>query len=63
MNKVFLIGHLGHDPNLRQTDHGKAVANFSVATDEKVKRGAGFEKVTTWHKIIEWEKQVENFSF
>jgi len=32
INKVILIGRLGQDPEIKYTQAGKAVANFSVAT-------------------------------
>ena len=52
MNKVILIGRLGKDPEVRYTSTGKAVANFSLATNEGKDR-------TTWHNIVVWEKQAE----
>ena len=35
VNKVILIGNLGRDPELRYTQGGQAVANFTVATTER----------------------------
>ena len=32
MNKVILIGNVGHDPEMRYTPQGQAVTSFSVAT-------------------------------
>jgi single-strand DNA-binding protein len=55
MNLVVLIGNLGADPESRQTNSGKAVCNFSVATSRKV----GGEEQTEWHKIVAWEKTAE----
>ena len=55
MNKVFLSGALGKDPELRHTSTGKAVVSFSVATNE----GSGEKKTTTWHNIVAWEKTAE----
>ncbi len=55
VNKVFLIGRLGGDPELKSTQNGKNVATFSLATSEKYN---GAEK-TEWHKIIAWEKLSE----
>lgn len=55
LNKVMLIGRLGRDPETRYTSGGKAVCNFSMATDEK----RGGEKQTTWHNIVIWERQAE----
>jgi single-strand DNA-binding protein len=54
-NNVRLIGNLGDDPKIRKLDNGRAVANFSVATNEIYKNNDG-EKVseTTWHKLVAW---------
>ena len=35
VNKAIIIGHLGKDPEYRETSGGKGVTNFSVATSEK----------------------------
>ena len=35
VNKVILIGNLGRDPELRYTQNGQAVANFTLATNER----------------------------
>lgn len=53
MNKAFLKGHVGQDPETRVFDNGKKVANFSLATNEHYKNQSG-EKVTktTWHNIV-----------
>lgn len=54
LNRVFLIGHLGKDVELRHTTaDGKAVANFSIATTSK-------SGVTEWHNIVVWDKLAEN---
>jgi len=62
VNKVILVGRLGTDPEVRYTGSGKAVANFSLATDESYKNNDG-EKVkkTEWHNIVAWGPAVENF--
>jgi len=60
VNKVFLVGRLGRDPETRYTGGGSAVANFSVATDETYKdRNGERQKRTEWHKIVVWGKQAE----
>lgn len=60
LNKVFLIGHLGKDPESRFTQGGNPVTNFSIATSEKWtdKQGNKQEK-TEWHNIVAWSKQAE----
>ena len=40
MNKVFLVGRLTRDPELRTLPSGKPVANFVVATNEFRGNGA-----------------------
>ena len=56
-NKVQLIGHLGQDPEIRNTDAGKKLVKFSVATNEIYRNTKG-EKVkeTQWHNLIAWGK-------
>ena len=56
LNKVMLIGRLGKDPEIRYTQSGSAVANFSLATSEfsKDKQGQKQER-TEWHNIVAWE--------
>lgn len=62
VNKVILIGRLGRDPELRHTQGGKAVANFTLATDETWKDSSGEkQKKTEWHNIVVWGPSAENF--
>ena len=56
VNKVFLIGNLGADPEVRYTGDGKPVGNFNIATTSRVKG----EDVTEWHKITVWGDLAEN---
>ena len=60
VNKVILVGRLGQDPTTRYTGSGKAVANFTLATDESYKDSSGTkQKKTEWHKITVWDKLAE----
>jgi single-strand DNA-binding protein len=62
LNKVQLIGYMGKDPEVRFTQGGQAVANFSIATDESYKNKEGEKiKKTEWHNLVIWGKSVENF--
>ena len=61
-NRVILIGRLGGNPELRyipQTD--RAVANFSLATNERIFNPNTTESDvrTEWHRIVSWGKQAE----
>jgi single-strand DNA-binding protein len=61
VNKVILVGNLGRDPELRYIPSGQAVANFTLATNERWrdKEGNNQER-TEWHRIVVWGKSAEN---
>lgn len=60
LNKVMLIGRLGKDPEVRNTNSGN-VANFSMATSESYKdKTTGEKKETTeWHNIVCWNNLAD----
>lgn len=55
MNQAIIIGNLGRDPEVRQTQTGNTVARLSVATTYK---GKG-EPETEWHKVTVFGRQAE----
>jgi single-strand DNA-binding protein len=60
VNKVILIGNLGRDPELRYTQGGQAVANFTLATSERFANKSGEQQERTeWHRIVAWGKTGE----
>jgi single-strand DNA-binding protein len=60
INKVILIGHLGRAPEVRYTQGGAPVANFSLATNEYWTSNTGErQERTEWHKIVAWGKLAE----
>lgn len=61
LNKAFLMGNLGADPEVRYTSGGGAVANFRIATTEVWNDRQSGEKQerTEWHRIVVWGKQAE----
>ena len=54
LNKVMLIGNIGADPVIRQTQDGKRLAQLSLATSESWKDKSTGEKKekTSWHRIV-----------
>ena len=50
MNRVLLTGRLTRDPEMRSLPSGKAVTNFSVATNEY----RGGEERTEYHTVVTW---------
>lgn len=60
VNKAFLLGRLGKDPELKFTPSGTAVCNFSIATSRKWKgKDDQKQEATTWHNVVAWGKQAE----
>ena len=59
-NRVQLIGNVGADPEVRDLDSGKKVANFRLATNSSYRSKDG-EKVkeTQWHQVVAWGKTAE----
>lgn len=57
LNRVTLIGNVGKDPEIRNTQSGTKCANFSVATSEqwKDKNGEKQER-TEWHNCVVWNE-------
>lgn len=56
----MLIGRLGQDPEVRYTQSNTAVANFSLATNERYKdRNGEFQEKTEWHRIVAWGRTAE----
>jgi single-strand DNA-binding protein len=59
-NRVQLIGNVGNDPEIKNLEGGKKVANLTIATNDSYKNEKG-EKVeqTEWHKVVAWGKTAE----
>lgn len=58
LNRVQLIGNIGNDPEIKATQGGSKVANFSVATSESWKdKNTGEKKERTeWHRVVVWNE-------
>ena len=56
VNKLIIIGRVGKTPELRKTQSGKQVCNFSVAVDT----GRGEQKTIDWFEVTCWDRTAEN---
>jgi len=56
VNRVLLTGRLTRDPEMRSLASGKAVTQFSVATNEYI--GQGKEKAE-YHNIVTWDRLAQ----
>jgi single-strand DNA-binding protein len=60
VNKVFLLGNVGKDPEIRSTNGGTLVANLSLATSERYKDKTGeWQEKTEWHNIVSYARGAE----
>lgn len=59
VNKVILVGNLGKDPEVKNLQGGKSVANFSIATSETWKdRDGERQEKTEWHNCQVWGENL-----
>lgn len=56
LNKVTLIGNVGKEPEIRTTNNGGKVAEFSLATSRSWMDagGNGRQEKTEWHRCVAW---------
>ena len=59
LNKVFLIGRLTRDPELRYTPSGQAVTSFGLATNREYMGKDGKKEETCYVNVVTWAKQAE----
>ena len=54
VNKVILVGNLGRDPEVRSTQDGSKMANFSIATSDTWRDKSSGERRerTEWHRVV-----------
>ena len=58
LNKIFVMGRLTHDPELRRTGSGTPVCSFSIACDRDFKSQSG-EKETDFVDVVAWRTTGE----
>lgn len=60
VNKVILVGHVGHDPEVRYIESNTPVCNLRIATSEVYKNKNG-DRVsnTEWHTVVLWRGLAE----
>ena len=59
-NRVFLMGNLTRDPELRYTPQGTAVANLGMAVNRRFKDRSGEQKEEVcFLTVVAWDKQAE----
>ena len=60
LNKVMLIGRLGHEPEMRYTPSGRPLTKFQLAVNRSWKSADGEKKTETeWFNVVTWGKLAE----
>ena len=60
LNKVFILGNLTRDPELRRTAGGQAVCSFGVATNRRYTDKSGQkQEQTEFHNLVAWGRTAE----
>lgn len=58
LNKIFIMGRLTRDPELRRTNNGTAVTSFTLAVDRDFKNADG-TKETDFIDVVSWRSTAE----
>ena len=61
INRIFLIGNLGRDPDMSYTPSGKAWTKFTVAVNrvQRNRESGELQKETDWFNIVAWDRLAE----
>ncbi len=61
VNRIFLIGNLGRDPEMSYTPSGKAVTKFTLAVNrvQRNRESGEAQKETDWFSIVAWDRLAE----
>jgi single-strand DNA-binding protein len=60
LNKAMIIGNLGRDPEMRYTQNGQAVTQFTVAVNRNYKDPSGeWKEETEWFRVVAWAALAE----
>ena len=59
LNKIFIMGRLTRDPELRRTQAGTPVASFSLAVDRDFKDKTTGERATDFIDVVAWRQTGE----
>jgi single-strand DNA-binding protein len=60
VNKVILVGNVGRDPEIRNTQNGNKIANLSIATSQKWRDKSSGEQreKTEWHRVVCFDERL-----
>ncbi len=59
VNKVILVGNVGRDPDVNETQNGTKVAHLSLATNRRFGSAEEAEERTDWHRLTFWNRLAQ----
>jgi single-strand DNA-binding protein len=60
VNKIILVGNIGRDPDVRETQTGTKVVHISLATNRRtMPNGEEGEERTDWHRLTLWNRLAQ----
>jgi single-strand DNA-binding protein len=64
VNKVILVGNLGKDPEVRSTQSGSKIVNFTLATSDTWNDKASGERKerTEWHRVVIFNERLADIA-
>jgi len=62
MNIVYLLGNLGQEVTVRQSQKGTHIASVSVATNKNEKIDGQWQNKSTWHKVVAFGKTADRLA-
>lgn len=62
MNIVYLLGNLGQEVTVRQSQSGNKIASVSIATNKSAKIDGQWQNKSTWHKVVAFGKLAERLA-
>jgi len=62
MNSVCLSGNIGRDPEIRSTQSGTSILNFSLAVNERIKKGEEWIDYTNWLDVVVFGRRADSLS-
>jgi single-strand DNA-binding protein len=60
VNVVALSGNIGRDPEIRASQSGTSILNFSLAVNERIKKGDDWSDYTNWVDIVVFGKRADS---
>lgn len=62
MNSACLSGNIGRDPEIRSAQSGTSILNFSLAVNERIKKGEEWIDYTNWFDVVVFGRRADSLS-